>query len=66
MCFELATQIVERIRDFIAITDEVQCLRCFEDRDLNGFVDVTENPRGAAALETALVGAEDTAFAGDS
>jgi len=66
MCFELATQIMERIRDSIAIADEVQGFRYFEDRDLTGFVDGTENPRGAAALETALVGAEDAAFAGGS
>jgi len=39
---------------------------CFEDRDLLGFVDGTENPRDGAALKAALVGPEDAAFAGGS
>jgi porphyrinogen peroxidase len=38
----------------------------FDDRDLIGFVDGTENPRGAAAIDAVLVGEEDAAFAGGS
>ncbi len=48
------------------VADEVQGFRYFEDRDLIGFVDGTENPRGALALESALVGEEDAPFAGGS
>ncbi len=66
ICFELATQIMERIRDAVSVADEVQGFRYFEDRDLIGFVDGTENPRGTVALEAALVGEEDPAFAGGS
>ena len=66
LCFELATQIVTRLGPAIACVDEVQGFRYFEDRDLLGFVDGTENPAGAAAREAALVGAEDAAFAGGS
>ena len=66
ICFELATQIMERIGDAVLPADEVQGFRYFEDRDLIGFVDGTENPRGGLALESALVGDEDTAFAGGS
>jgi putative iron-dependent peroxidase len=66
ICFELATQIMEKIGDAVAVADEVQGFRYFEDRDLIGFVDGTENPRGAVALEAALVGNEDTLFAGGS
>ena len=40
--------------------------RYFDDRDLLGFVDGTENPRGQAVIEAALIGAEDSAFAGGS
>lgn len=64
--FELATQIMERIGDSVSVADEVQGFRYFEDRDLIGFVDGTENPRGALALESALVGQEDAPFAGGS
>lgn len=66
ICFELATQIMERIGDAVAVVDEVQGFRYFEDRDLIGFVDGTENPRGTVALEAALVAEEDAAFAGGS
>ncbi len=66
ICFELATQIMERIGDAVLPADEVQGFRYFEDRDLIGFVDGTENPRGGLALEAALVGDEDGAFAGGS
>ena len=66
ICFELATQIMDRIGDTVSVADEVQGFRYFEDRDLIGFVDGTENPRGALALESALVDEEDAAFAGGS
>jgi len=66
ICFELATQIMEKIGDAVAVADEVQSFRYFEDRDLIGFVDGTENPRGTVAREAALVGDEDAPFAGGS
>src|SRR5271155_2538480 len=66
ICFELATQIMERIGDAVSLADEVQGFRYFEDRDLIGFVDGTENPRGTLALESALVGEEDANSAGGS
>jgi putative iron-dependent peroxidase len=46
--------------------DEVQGFRYFDERDLLGFVDGTENPRGAAATEAVLIGDEDAAFEGGS
>jgi putative iron-dependent peroxidase len=66
ICFELATQIMERIGDAVSPADEVQGFRYFEDRDLIGFVDGTENPRDSVALDAALVGEEDPSFAGGS
>jgi len=66
LCFELATQIMENIGDVVSVADEVHGLRYFDDRDVLGFVDGTENPRGRAALEAAIVGDEDPAFAGGS
>ena len=66
LCFELATQIMESIGDAVSIADEVHGFRYFEDRDVIGFVDGTENPRGDAAREAAIVGDEDPTFAGGS
>jgi porphyrinogen peroxidase len=66
LCFELVTQIMERIADAAAAVDETHGFRYFDDRDLLGFVDGTENPRGDDALDAALVGGEDPRFAGGS
>jgi putative iron-dependent peroxidase len=66
LCFELATHIMDQLGDAVTIADEVHGFRYFEDRDLLGFVDGTENPRGDAAREAAIVGAEDPAFSGGS
>jgi len=66
LCFELATQIMARIGDAVSPADEVHGFRYFDDRDLIGFVDGTENPTGQAAIEAVVVGDEDPKFAGGS
>jgi porphyrinogen peroxidase len=66
MCFELVTHIMERIRKAVSVVDEVHGFRYFDDRDVIGFVDGTENPRGEAAFDAALVGQEDAQFRGGS
>jgi porphyrinogen peroxidase len=66
LCFELATQIMAKIDKVVSPVDEVHGFRFFDDRDIIGFVDGTENPRNEAAMDAALIGAEDAAFAGGS
>jgi putative iron-dependent peroxidase len=66
LCFEMATQIMGRINGAVLPVDEVHGFRYFDDRDLLGFVDGTENPRGRAVVDAAIIGAEDAAFAGGS
>jgi len=66
MCFELVTHIMERIGGAVCAVDETHGFRYFDERDLLGFVDGTENPRGEAALNAALVAGEDPRFAGGS
>jgi putative iron-dependent peroxidase len=66
LCFELATQIMARIGEAVSPADEVHGFRYFDDRDLIGFVDGTENPRGQAVIDAVIVGEEDAAFAGGS
>ena len=66
LCFELATQIMVQLADAVSPVDEVQGFRYFDERDLLGFVDGTENPRGELAAESALVGDEDRDFVGGS
>ncbi len=66
LCFELATQIMSRLPGVIATTDEVHGFNYFDDRDLIGFVDGTENPVDQAAINATIIGDEDAAFAGGS
>ncbi len=67
LCFELATQIMSRLRGAVATADEVQGFSYFDDRDLIGFVDGTENRRGTRELGTPpIIGEEDAKFAGGS
>jgi putative iron-dependent peroxidase len=66
LCFELATQIIARLGAAATVLDEVHGFRYFDDRDLIGFVDGTENPVGQAAARATIIGAEDPAFAGGS
>jgi putative iron-dependent peroxidase len=64
LCFELAAQITQRLAGVVTVQDEVHGFRYFDARDLLGFVDGSENPRGTAAQAAVLVGDEDPDFAG--
>lgn len=65
-CFELAMKIGERLTGAATIVDQTVGFRYFEQRDLLGFVDGTENPEGELALVAGLVGDEDPEFTGGS
>jgi putative iron-dependent peroxidase len=66
LCFELATQIMARLGGAVSTTDEVHGFNYFDDRDLIGFVDGTENPVDQAAIKATIIGEEDATFAGGS
>ena len=66
LCFELATHVMDAIGAYTTTADEVHGFRYFDDRDVLGFVDGTENPRGSAASAAAVVGNEDPPFRGGS
>ena len=66
LCFELARQITHRLDGHADVVDEVHGFRYFDERDLLGFVDGTENPEGAQAVAATRVAEEDPAFAGGS
>jgi putative iron-dependent peroxidase len=66
LCFELASLVVGRLAGAATVVDETHGFRYFDERDLLGFVDGTENPSGAAAEAAVTIGAEDPAFAGGS
>jgi porphyrinogen peroxidase len=66
LCFELASQIMDRVRDAVTVRDEVHGFKYFDVRDLLGFVDGTENPVGPEAGDAVLIGTEDPLSVGGS
>lgn len=66
LCFELASQVMDRLAGAVDVVDEVHGFKYFEVRDLLGFVDGTENPVGDGAAAAITVGEEDARFSGSS
>jgi porphyrinogen peroxidase len=66
MCFELAMQLNARLAGKACVVDEVHGFQFFDQRDLLGFVDGTENPTGPPAAAAVLIGDENREFAGGS
>ncbi len=66
LCFELAQRLTDALGDAATVVDEVHGFKSFDERDLLGFVDGTENPEGRGALDAVTVGDEDPPFAGGS
>jgi porphyrinogen peroxidase len=66
LCFELATRLVDSLAGAARVVDEVHGFRSFDERDLLGFVDGTENPEAGEAGEAVVIGEEDPLFAGGS
>lgn len=64
VCFELATRLVDAMAGAVTIVDEVHGFKFFDNRDLLGFVDGTENPNGPVAINASQIGDEDPDFAG--
>lgn len=64
VCFELAAKIMDALDGAVTIVDEVHGFKFFDNRDLMGFVDGTENPDGPIALSATQIGDEDPDFAG--
>lgn len=64
-CFALAKHLTERLQDLADVVDEVHGFRYFDERDMLGFVDGTENPDGQDAVEAVVIGDGDP-YAGSS
>jgi putative iron-dependent peroxidase len=55
-----------RLGSAVSPVDEVHGFRFFDSRDLIGFVDGTENPKGQEALAATIIGDEDPPFVAGS
>ncbi|MDG4665534.1 Dyp-type peroxidase [Mycobacterium sp. 236(2023)] len=65
VCFELGGRLLASMSGAISVVDEVHGFKFFEQRDLLGFVDGTENPDGPDAV-TAVQISDDPDFVGAS
>jgi putative iron-dependent peroxidase len=65
-CFELALALRRELGDCASVLEEVHGFRYLDGRDLTGFIDGTENPKGRERAAAALIGREDPAFTGGS
>lgn len=63
-CFELAGRVLKEMAGAVRVVDEVHGFRFFDNRDLLGFVDGTENPDGPLSVSATQIGDEDPDFAG--
>lgn len=66
LCFELARQFMARLDSYVTVEDETHTFKYFDERDLLGFVDGTENPEGLTAIDAVTVDSSDPDFAGGS
>ncbi|CAL8477574.1 Dyp-type peroxidase [Caballeronia sp. S22] len=66
LCFELASQMLNKLGDAVTVVDEVHGFRYFDLRDMVGFVDGTENLSGKSAARYTIIDEEDPDFAGGS
>lgn len=64
--FDLALKIRHAFNDLVEVKDEIHGFRYLDKRDLSGFIDGTENPKGKERAKVALVGPEDPQFEGGS
>jgi porphyrinogen peroxidase len=66
LCWELARIITTRLGSSATVIDEVSGFAYLDSRDIVGFVDGTENPRGDERLVATIVADEDPDHAGGS
>jgi len=64
--YDLASRVSALLGDSAQLVEEVHGFRYLDSRDLTGFVDGTENPEGDHRAEVAVIGDEDSGFAGGS
>lgn len=64
--FETVQLVMQAFDGSVDIVEEIEGFRYLDNRDLTGFVDGTENPEGLHREQVAVVGEEDSAFAGGS
>lgn len=55
VCFELGRLLLQKMGDAVTVVDQVHGFKYFDERDLLGFVDGTENPEEQDAVDAVLI-----------
>lgn len=63
---EASMRLMAHLSPVIEVKEEIHGFRYLDSRDLTGFIDGTENPRGRDRAEAALIGPDDPRFRGGS
>ncbi len=66
ICHAIGVDVYELLRPHVDLVEQVKGFRYLDGRDLTGFVDGTENPRGMHKFDVAIVGDDDPDFTGGS
>lgn len=66
ICYAMGIEVHDLFRAHGELIEQVKGFRYLDGRDLTGFVDGTENPKGLHKMEVAIVGDEDPDFSGGS
>lgn len=66
ICHAIGVEVIQLLTPQVDLFEEVRGFRYLDGRDLMGFVDGTQNPRGMRKLAAALVSDDDPDFAGGS
>jgi len=64
--YMVSNEVCLMLEDLASLTEEVKSFRYLDNRDLTGFVDGTENPKGLHRHNVALVSEDDHDFRGGS
>lgn len=66
ICHAIGIEVYELLKLHVELIEQIRGFRYLDGRDLTGFVDGTENPKGLHKLDVAIVGDDDPDFAGGS
>lgn len=63
---QMSIEVLELLKLHVELVEQVRAFRYLDGRDLTGFIDAEDNPRGMKKLEVAVIDDSDPEFAGGS
>lgn len=66
ICHAIGVEVFQLLKPHVDLYEEVRGFRYLDGRDLTGFVDGADNPRGMKKFDIAIVGDDDPDFTGGS